>query len=216
MLLVFTETKEDKMKKLIFLVICTVLAGCPVAPMPTPTPTVISTATPTATSTLTPSLTSTPIIGPTPIPFPPSFKDFGREIMENCAPPPKFKLKYFSDSSFQDIPSSIKLENMQLEMFEWLRSKSEKEEWDYWGISLYWDENIWYCVGVALTPSITDIISNPDMWFSNVVILIPSKKDLWENPFKNWGEWDVPVTLAYWSEDGLVVYEFQPANMPAP
>ena len=204
-----------KTKWIGFLVSLVFVTGCS-APMTTATPTVTSTATPTATPTLTPKLTSTPKMAPTPITFPPSFKDFGKEIMENCALPPKFELKYSSDPSYQDMPKSIIFENMQVEMLEWLRSKSGKEEWDYWGINIY-DSNldIWYCVGAALTPSIADIVSHPDMWFGNGVILIPSKEESWENPFKNWGEWDVPVTLAYWSENGLVTYEYQPA-MPAP
>ena len=207
-----------KKRIVVSVVIVLFLSGCISASTPSPIPNSVSTqiSISTVAPTLTPVLTSTSTITPTPIPFPPTFKDFGKEIIGNCAPPPKFKLKYSSESSFQDMPKSIILENMQLEMSEWLKDKSEKEEWDYWSIKIYWDENIWYCVGVVLAPSIIDIISQPDMWFGSGVILIPSKENSWENPFKDWGEWNVPVTLAYWSENGLVTYKYEPTTMPAP
>jgi len=35
--------------------------------------------------------------------------------------------------------------------------------------------------------------------------------------FQNqWGNWNLPIILFYWSSNGLVVYEYEPKNTPAP
>jgi len=100
------------MKRLVFLVVCIVLAGCSVAPMSTATPTVTITITPTSTSTLTPTFTSTVTptathtVTPTPTStlksFPTSYEDFEKEVRENCVIPPQDIVNEIENSVLND------------------------------------------------------------------------------------------------------------------
>ena len=164
-------------------------ATATLTPMPTPTPTPTITPTSTATQTLTP-------------PFP-SYENFREEVRQNCALPP-VELNPQSPIpgiSFQDLPEEIKLVLMQKELFSWIQDESGKKG-DSMGIVPYpnIDNKNWYCIGKMIVDQ-KNLGDNP------------SPEDyakVFNDYLNDWGKWDFQVSLVYWSQNGLVVYEYQP------
>jgi len=221
---VFTDIKEDKMKRLVFLVICIVLAGCSV-PMPTATPTVTVTITLTLTSTLTPTFTSTvtptatptitPTLTSTPKSFPASYEDFEKEVRDKCVIPPQDAVAELenlalNDPRYQEAPEyakeQIKWNLMFIKMTFWLANQTTEEGNFIVGVDVYLPSSAdnWYCTGDILFPP-APIGKSPEEYFEE---LVPLVSEDW------WGKWEYPITLSYWSKDGLVVYKYEPATMP--
>jgi hypothetical protein len=147
-----------------------------------------------------PIITPTPILTSTstPIPFPISLEDFRQEIKNNCAFPPEEvePINPFPDIPFQSYPEDVKFRLMREGMLSWLKNEVKKEvgidEITTLGIAPYVESNDdnWYCVGIVLVPSLAETQTR--------------------NFESDWGKWDYPTTLIYWSEKGLVIYEYQP------
>lgn len=224
------------MKRLVFLVVCIVLAGCSVAPMSTATPTVTVTITPTSTSTLTPTFTSTVTptathtVTPTPTStlksFPASYEDFEKEIWENCVIPPQEAVNEIENSvlndpkyqklyqyyqteynmTLEDVKKAFKWNTMFREMGFRLANQTTEEETFIIGVDPYSTitSDNWYCEGVILFPP-GPIGKSPEEYYEE---LLPLTYKDW------WGKWEYPITLSYWSKDGLIVYKYQPATMP--
>ena len=134
----------------------------------------------------TPVSTPIPTFVPTLIPFP-SFEDFMDEVRSSCVPPTDIVEPRDGDEVTYLI--------LQNQMYLWLREKAGKENLDYVGVMAYPYANLndWYCVAVVLVPS-------------------QSKEAIYD---QDWGTWGFPVELVFWSHDGLVTYNYEPA-IPAP
>ena len=180
----FIRSKEDKMKKISFVVITVMvmLAGCQSAtPMPTATPTatlmptMASTPIPTPTQTLTPTLTLT--ITPTKNPVFPSFlEDFREEVRSNCAHLPEESGIYSED------PSLNKLSLLK----DYLLSQ----------------------IGGVIVIDIPGYPDDDTKWDCRGEVIIP--EEYFGFGLSDWGKWAYPVTLAYWSSNGLVRYDYIP------
>ncbi len=173
-----------------------ILSGC-VSTTPTPAATSTMTPTMTPTMTYTATLTSTPTLIPTPTPvFPASFEDFKLEMRKNCVPPPvELEITIPTDIP-TPVPPSLKLGLKEGAMLSFLFSEvgKDEDEMEYWGIfpepNYETNEDNWFCRGIIIFPK----VERPNV-----------EED-------SWAKWNFPVTLAYWSSNGLVVYEYQPEN----
>ena len=215
--------------KILSFVIIVFLAGCQAAtPISTATPTVTLTPTmtptltptPTPTPTLTPIPTSTPTPTPTPIIFPLSNEDFRKEIEENCISPEVELLEKIENIYLPDVIRSWRFNNEDLEdlpnelimvykgeaLVKFLKEQllKEKEIEVNEGVNnhntliVLADSDRWFCVGFVWT---TKNFETPESLFEYI---------------DNWGNWDSPVYLGYYSKDGPVFYEYEPATLPAP
>ena len=132
----------------------------------------------------------TPIIIPTLTPsliFPSSLEEFQEEIKNNCSEP-------LFDSDEPEDPWFLSEENKWEGMAYFLKDQVGQEKMNPYIIifadpTLQTINEMWYCIGVELASS---------------------EKILDED--KQWNNWTIPVILAYWSKNGLVTYEYQPAN----
>jgi hypothetical protein len=171
---------------------------------PIPTSTATLTLTPTSTVMATPTLelTATPV-------FPSSMESFREEVGQNCFLPEEEFLEiensYFS--YLPDFMKGISKEYLSDEIISDLKrealidslAKNIEENWVKFNVTagIVGDVGTWYCVGIVVTTS-----NN-----SGIIELLEES---------NWGNWNFPLVLAYWSKDGLVVYEYEPTNMPVP
>jgi hypothetical protein len=131
-----------------------------------------------------------------------------QEIKNGCALPPEEiqPINPFPDIPFQSYPEDLRFELMREGMLSWLKNEVEKEVGievvTALGMDPYFhsDNDNWYCVGSVLMPKLSeDILWNMRSRFE-----------------EDWGKWDVLVYLVYWGKDGLVIYEYEPKNTPAP
>ena len=160
-------------------------------PTLTPTSTQTPTPMPTATSTVKPTATSTP----TPKPFPASLDDFIEEVDNNCAKPPEEEM-----DQFWLFPYATDFMEKSFYLAMFFADKVGKGNFEVRAVGgIQLTEEGWYCVGAVVAPSIDEVF--------------PPRN--YEEELKRWGKWSIPVTLVYWSSNGLVVYNYEPA-MPAP
>ena len=188
--------------KILSFVVIVFLAGCQAAtPIPTATPTVTlmptitftvtptptPTSTPTPTPTITPTLTPTITSTPTPV-FPSSMEDFKEEIKNNCAPPP------FNPEDSWPFPEEMP-EYQKIDMLSFFITYKATGKENIRVVKYSPSDTDWYCFGIAIPESFDKFFYNPD----------------------DWGNWPCSVILAYWSKEGLVTYEYEPAStMPVP
>lgn len=207
------------MRKILTVFLVMFLVGCSntthMATMPIVTPSVhIPTLipTPTATLTMTPMLTLTPT--PTPIPTPiqtstptitptpvfPSEENFVGEVENNCAPPPDWEADY--NLYFEGQVIETGLEFAQLNTAAQILDMMGFDSKNYRNHIVYvFPDSPPYCVAIVISPELK-VENNQEF------------SEFWDK--SNWGRWEAPVMLIYWSEKGPVVYKYEPTTMPMP
>lgn len=170
-----------KIEILSFVVI--VLAGCQSAtPMPTATPT--ATLMPTMESTPTPTQTLTPTLTLT--------------ITPTLTQTPTFP------SSFESFKEEVKSNCARLPEESGIYSEDQKLH----KISLLQDYFLSQIEG-RITLDIPVYPGDTTKWDCRGEIIVPNEH-LGTIRLSNWGRWAHPVTLAYWSSQGLVRYDYIP------
>ena len=194
-----------KTRIVVLIVLTIALIGCSATAISTATSTATQTFTPTITLTFkptltltpTPTLTLTPTATPTstPKPFPASLDDFIEEVDNNCAKPPEEEM-----DQFWLFPYATDFMEKSFYLAMFFADKVGKGNFEVRAVGgIQLTEEGWYCVGAVVAPSIDEVF--------------PPRN--YEEELKRWGKWSIPVTLVYWSSNGLVVYNYEPA-MPAP
>jgi len=183
----FIRSKEDKMKNISFVVIAVMvmLAGCQATPEATPTVTLMPT---TVTPTLVPTSTPTQTLTPTPT----------LTITPTLIQTPTFP------SSLEDFQEEVRSNCAHLPE----ESGVYSEDPNLRKISLLRDYLLSQVGEGVIVLDIPVYPGDPTKWDCRGEVIIPNEQ--FGLRLSNWGKWLHPVTLAYWSSNGLVRYDYIP------